>query len=269
MRVLGLDVGSSSVRALAYDGRGREIEGTLARRTYEPVYGSDGSAELDPGLLQGAAREVLDETARALGTAPDAVAASCFWHSLLLLDEQRRPLTPVLLWQDRRATPQADRLSARLDRSDVHTRTGSELHPSFWPAKLAWLRAERPALLARARHAVSFAEYLFLQLTGGLRRRRARRADDRHLVRLPRAAGERSPRAPARPLLLLPRRPPDRRGRCRLRRWKPPRLARANAPPRRATFGRRSSPRPYLPAVPRRRAQPRLESARRRRRLRP
>jgi gluconokinase len=169
MRVLGLDVGSSSVRALAYDGRGREIEGTLARRTYEPVYGSDGSAELDPGLLQGAAREVLDETARALGTAPDAVAASCFWHSLLLLDEQRRPLTPVLLWQDRRATPQADRLSARLDRSDVHTRTGSELHPSFWPAKLAWLRAERPALLARARHAVSFAEYLFLQLTGVLR----------------------------------------------------------------------------------------------------
>jgi gluconokinase len=169
MRVLALDVGSSSVRALAYDERGREVEGTLARRTYEPVYGRDGSAELDPGVLTGAAREVLEETGAALGAAADAIGISCFWHSLLLLDERGRPLTSVLLWQDRRAAPQANRLAARLDTAAVHARTGAVLHPSFWPAKLAWLAAERRDLLSRARHAVSFAEYLFLQLTGKLR----------------------------------------------------------------------------------------------------
>jgi gluconokinase len=169
MRVLALDVGSSSVRALAYDERGREIEGTLARRTYEPAYDQDGGAELDPELLATAAREVLDEATAALGAAADAVAVSCFWHSLLLLDERRRPLTSVLLWQDRRAVPQAEQLAARVDAAEIHARTGAVLHPSYWPAKLAWLADDRPDVFARAGHAVSFAEYLFLHLTGELR----------------------------------------------------------------------------------------------------
>jgi gluconokinase len=171
MPVLALDVGSSSVRAVAYDERGRELEGIAARRAHEPAYGRDGSAELDPDLLVSAARDVLAEARAALGvdSTVDAVAISCFWHSLLLLDGRRRPLTPVLLWQDRRAARQAEQLAGRLDPADLHARTGAVLHPSYWPAKLAWLAVERAELLVGARHAVSFAEYLFLQLTGELR----------------------------------------------------------------------------------------------------
>jgi gluconokinase len=75
----------------------------------------------------------------------------------------------VLPWQDRRSARQAQELAGRLDPEEVHARTGSVLHSSYWPAKLAWLAAERADLFARARHAVSFAEYLFLQLTGELR----------------------------------------------------------------------------------------------------
>ena len=170
MRVVALDVGSSSARAVVYDERGVEIEGALARRSYKPVIGAEGAAELDPNLLVTAAREVLDEArAGSGGAGVDAVAISCFWHSLLLLDESRRPLTPVLLWQDRRAAPEAEELAARLDQQRIHARTGSVLHPSYWPAKLAWLFATQPQLLARAKHVVSFGEYLFLGLTGELR----------------------------------------------------------------------------------------------------
>jgi gluconokinase len=164
MRVLALDVGSSSVRARAFDERGRELAGS-ARRAYEPRYGADGSAELDADELVRATNAVLDEAGRAF----DALAISCFWHSLLLLDAAGRPLTPVLLWQDRRAVAQAEELAARLDPELVHARTGSFLHPSFWPAKLAWLRAECPELLAAASRAISFGDYLFLRLTGELR----------------------------------------------------------------------------------------------------
>jgi gluconokinase len=164
MQVLALDVGSSSVRIQAYDERADEHGGS-ARLAYEPRRGRDGSAELDADELVSAARAVLEEAA---GT-HDALGISCFMHSLLLLDERDRPLTPVLLWQDRRAAAQAEELAARLDEDAVHARTGCVFHPSFWPAKLAWLRAERPELLARARRAVSLADYLFLQLTGELR----------------------------------------------------------------------------------------------------
>ena len=165
MRVLALDVGSSSVRARAYDERGR-AQGESARRAYRPAFGADGSAELDAEALVSAATEVLEE---ARTGDVEAVGISCFWHTLLLLDPSGEPLTPVLLWQDRRSAAQAEELAQRLDAEEVHRRTGCVLHSSYWPAKLAWLAAERPGLLERAGHVVSFADYLFLRLTGELR----------------------------------------------------------------------------------------------------
>ena len=164
MRVLALDVGSSSARAQLYDERAREV-GDPARQAYEPSLGRGGSAELDADELVRAAGVVLE----AAGADHDALAISCFWHSLLLLDGDGRPLTPVLLWQDRRAAAQAEELARRFDPQRVHQRTGCFLHPSYWPAKLAWLRAEQPETLARAKQAVSFGDYLFLQLMGELR----------------------------------------------------------------------------------------------------
>jgi len=161
MRVLALDVGSSSTRACAYDERGRALD-ECASRKYSARTDRDGSAELDPDELVQAAEAVLAEAGEA-----DALGISCFWHSLLLLGDREQPLTPVLAWQDRRAAAQAEALAARLDQTAVHDRTGCMLHPSYWPAKLAWL-AEQGSL-ARARHAVSFADYLFLRLTGELR----------------------------------------------------------------------------------------------------
>jgi len=162
MRVLALDVGSSSTRTCLYDERGREV-GKPAQRKYEARRARDGSAELDADELVAAARAVLEES----GDGYDALGISCFMHSLLLLDEHDRPLTPLLLWQDRRATAQAEELAARLDERAVHARTGCVFHPSFWPAKLAWLRAE--GRLEHAGRAVSLADYLFLALTGELR----------------------------------------------------------------------------------------------------
>src|SRR4051794_19492935 len=118
MQVLALDVGSSSTRACAYDERGRPL-GECAQRKYSVRTARDGSAELDPAELVQAAEAVLAEAGDA-----DALGSSCFWHSLLLLDEHDEPLTPVLLWQDRRATAQAEALAQRLDEVAVHERTG-------------------------------------------------------------------------------------------------------------------------------------------------
>jgi gluconokinase len=162
MRVLALDVGSSSVRACSYDERAREA-GPAARREYSARQGRDGAAELDADELLSACESVLDEA----GGGHEALAISCFWHSLLLLDSRDRPLTPVLLWQDRRAAAHAEELAAQLDSAAVHARTGCFLHPSYWPAKLAWLNDE--GRLDAAARIVSFPDYLFLRLTGELR----------------------------------------------------------------------------------------------------
>jgi gluconokinase len=94
----------------------------------------------------------------------DALAISCFWHSLVAVDERDRPLTPVLTWRDRGgALPPLDPLS--LDPADYHRRTGCFLHPAYWPAKIE--RLARDGVDA-ARY-LSFGDYLLLRLTGEAR----------------------------------------------------------------------------------------------------
>ena len=161
--MLALDVGSSAVRARLYDEHAAPL-GKEARRAYAAR--TDG--ELDPIAVRDAALAVEDE-ARRVGPPADAVATSCFWHSLLALDGRGRPLTPVLTWRDVRSARQAHALASRLDPAAVHRRTGAPLHGSFWPAKLGWLRDEQPDVFRSARHFVSFADWLLLEQTGELR----------------------------------------------------------------------------------------------------
>jgi len=142
MSVLALDVGTSSVRAQRFDEHG-EPAGELRQEGY---------ATDDPAEVASTVRNVLD------GEEPDAT--SCFAHSLIAVDEDWNALTPVLGWRDTRSAGAAEWLARRLDAESIHARTGAFLHPSFWPAKLAWLAETEPEIFRRAASFVSFADYL-------------------------------------------------------------------------------------------------------------
>jgi len=92
------------------------------------------------------------------GHVPDAT--SCFAHSLVAVDREWNALTPILGWRDTRSAGAAEALAQKLDAARVHRRTGAYLHPSFWPAKLAWLAKDEPEIYRRTEWFVSFADYL-------------------------------------------------------------------------------------------------------------
>ena len=142
MSALALDIGSSSVRAQRFDERA-EAAGELRQEEY---------ASDDPAEVAAAVRRVLGDER------PDAI--SCFAHSLVAVDEDWNALTPILGWRDTRSAGAAEWLARRLDAQAVHARTGAFLHPSFWPAKLAWLAETEPESFRRAARFVSFADYL-------------------------------------------------------------------------------------------------------------
>jgi gluconokinase len=142
MTVLALDVGSSSVRAQPFDERG-EPAGELRQEEYETD---------DPAEVTAAAERVV------AGDEPDAT--SCFAHSLVAVDDGWNALTPILGWRDTRSAAAAEWLARRLDAEAIHARTGAFLHPSFWPAKLAWLAETQPETFRDAAWFVSFADYL-------------------------------------------------------------------------------------------------------------
>ncbi|MBA3953530.1 MAG: gluconokinase [Rubrobacter sp.] len=167
-RVLSVDVGSSSVRAALHDASGDAVGGSEVKLDHEFDHTADGGATADAdGLLDLVARAIDGVLSRN----PDArilcVAASTFWHSVLGVDRDGRPTTPILTWADRRAADAAKDLRERLDEEAVHRRTGAPLHSSYWPAKLLWLENADPDGSKRTERWLSPADYFYARLFGG------------------------------------------------------------------------------------------------------
>ena len=164
--VLAFDLGTSGVRAALFDGRGDEIEGSLATLRNASHYElGDGNAD---ALVSFVAQAIDVAVARAESFVSriDYVAASCFWHSLVGVDDAGRAVTPLLGWADTRAADAVTELRSRLDESEAHPRTGARFHPSYWPAKLLWLSSNRGELFRKVSRWLSFSDYLSLQLFG-------------------------------------------------------------------------------------------------------
>jgi gluconokinase len=167
--VLSLDVGTSSVRASLYDGRGAACPGLTVVEHHAPETTPDGGVEMDAeALLQrtlGCAERVLalaGERARAVA----AVGICTFWHSILGVGADGRPATPIVLWADTRSVAEVAELKQRLDERLVHARTGCVQHTSYVPSKLLWIARNRPHWLAAAHRWLSPGEYFHLRLFG-------------------------------------------------------------------------------------------------------
>jgi gluconokinase len=167
--VLVLDIGTSSGRAGVFDAAGREVATTQARVEWSFETTREGGAEVDADWLLEQLARVVDETlarVRLLNLQIDAVAVSCFWHSLVGIDAGGRALTPLYGWADTRAASEVAELRARFDERAVHARTGCRFHASYWPAKLLWLKREKPEAWRDSVRWLSFGEFLALRICG-------------------------------------------------------------------------------------------------------
>ncbi len=159
--ILAIDLGTSSVRTALFDAALRRRPGSLAQHAYSVRLGDDGTSELAPETLADALRQCLDHTVpQAGGRGVEAIGFSCFWHGLLGVDKQGRPMTPVYTWADSRCRDAAARLRAETPERAYHARTGCMLRASYWPAKLRWLSQARHLLFRRVAAWRSPAEWL-------------------------------------------------------------------------------------------------------------
>ncbi len=166
--ILALDAGTSSTRAILFDAKGDKI-GAPAQIEYSQSTTPDGGVETDADALLQRTLQCVDELLKTTNVQPIAVACSCFWHSLMAVDQNGKALTPLYSWADNRAAPWIPALRATLDEEETHARTGCVFHTSYWPAKLLWLHHTRPELFASSTRWISFGEYLALKLCGQAR----------------------------------------------------------------------------------------------------
>lgn len=167
--ILGLDIGSSSVRGALFDASGGMLPKTLARDERRLTATRDGGAEIDADTafrqVVTTIDAVLESAAKVRGNIV-SVASCSFWHSLMGIDERGKPTTPVYGWADNRSRSYVDALRRRFDETETHNRTGARFHSSFWPAKLFWIRKEQPDVWAKTARWLSFSDFVLQKLCG-------------------------------------------------------------------------------------------------------
>lgn len=164
--VLGLDIGTSGIRAALFDERGEEIASASVRQHWPAVdHASSFNAEQRLGWTESAIDDLLG-LAQPIDLEIQFISISCFWHSLVGVDENGDSTTPVFTWASTEATVAAQELRAQFDEPSIHARTGCRFHPSYWPAKLRWLNQKHPEDFAATRSWMSFGEFLVLHLCG-------------------------------------------------------------------------------------------------------
>jgi xylulokinase len=160
---IGVDVGTSSVKAIAIDGAGAVV--ATAERPIPISMPHPGWSEQDPDDWWRATESVLEEldAGRAAG-----IGLSGQMHGLVALDADRRPLRPAILWNDGRSQPQADRIEDELGVERLVALSGNRPLAGFTAPKIAWLADNEPAVHDRIATVLLPKDYVRLRLTGEL-----------------------------------------------------------------------------------------------------
>jgi gluconokinase len=155
--IVGLDVGTTGTKAVAFRA------GSEWRQAAEREYLDAEPDVQDPDAVVAAVLEVLAECADADVA---GIAVGTAMHGLIGLDEDGRPLTPLLTWADGRAAEQARALRPRA--RELLGRSGTPVHPMSPLAKLIWFHERAPDTAARVRRWAGLKDYVLLRLTGEL-----------------------------------------------------------------------------------------------------
>lgn len=167
--VIGLDIGTSSTKAVAVDAGGTVVA---------MVSGPHGTDQPRPGWFEQDARTVWWEQScellrrlladeRVDRSAIRAVGISGIGPCLLVCDAAGNPLRPAILYGiDMRATAEVAELTERFGAADILARAGSALSSQAVGPKLLWLQRHEPDIWARSARWFSASSFLVERLTG-------------------------------------------------------------------------------------------------------
>lgn len=163
---LGIDIGTSSVKAVVVDG-----DQTILATATAPLTVSRPRelwSEQDPGDWWAAVEQAVGELRHKAGKGwheVRAIGLSGQMHGAVLLDEAGLPVRPAILHNDGRSHADAAELNARLP--EIGTIAGVPAMPGFAAPKLLWIGRYEPEALGRAQHLLLPKDYVRFRMTHG------------------------------------------------------------------------------------------------------
>ncbi len=164
--LLGIDMGTESVRVGVYDTNGKPL--AHAASTYTTTHPHSGWAEQDPNEWWSSLVEAVHGAmAQANISAEQIAGISCdsTTCTVVALDASNQLLRPAILWMDVRAADQASRIGQSTHSARKYN-GGGPVSAEWYPCKALWLKEEESETYARATHIVECTDWLTFRLTG-------------------------------------------------------------------------------------------------------
>ena len=166
---LGIDLGTSYFKAGLFDTNG--ILRGLGRKFVEKDTGDGVKCELPVDCFWSLLHQCLAEAYKQAKAKPKdirAVSYSSQASSFLLLDNNDKPLTSLILWPDSRVKEMDSAVRSISQRTDFQKTTGLgiSLSSQFCIAKLGWFRKNQPLLWGQVKRIMTISDYLTFGLTG-------------------------------------------------------------------------------------------------------
>lgn len=164
---MGVDLGTSGVKALLMDGEGR-IAG-MARREYDMIKPRAAWAEQDMERLWDAARESVAElTGRCRELMKDlaGIGYSGQMHGLVAVDRAGKPVRNAVIWADQRSGEEIDALYGRIPEEAYRRVTLNALSTGFLLGSLLWMRKHEPGNYERIHRVMLPKDYIRFRMCG-------------------------------------------------------------------------------------------------------
>lgn len=162
--VLGIDIGTGSVKAVAVDLQCRSFD--VSQQHYSFNTPMPGYHEQNPEEIWEAFKITLHNIMHKIGSQPLTVGLSSAMHSLICVDEHGQALAPMMTWADNRSLQIAKTLRASAEGMAIYKVTGTPLHAMSPLCKIIWLRDNNATLFKQTYKFISIKEYIWHKLFG-------------------------------------------------------------------------------------------------------
>ena len=162
---VGIDAGTTGCAVMIFDESGDRLG--QGYQEYPCTSPRPGWIEQD---VEEVWRGICEATKQAMAAAalPDSAYRSVGFSSqrgtFILLDEDKNPIAPSIVWNDGRALAYQEKFGKEISPDDYHTHTGMQLSPLWSAAKIAWLRDNEPELFRQTRWFANGQEYFLHRL---------------------------------------------------------------------------------------------------------
>jgi len=160
--LLGADIGTTSLKCAVFDTDGNMIKS--ATKDYTLIVSGD-DVEFPADDYVRLFEEAYNEVSEGLTISAFSIDTQC--ETLIVTDENDKPLMNAIVWLDNRATKQADKIKEHFGNKRVYEVTGQPEITATWPAsKMLWLKENKPELHSKIKKVFLLEDYLLYKLTG-------------------------------------------------------------------------------------------------------